>query len=59
MSWQNTLRVLADNKELIPEFYTDCSFLINAAHCDLGTDHLGVKVYDVELPPWATTVREF
>lgn len=59
MTYQNTLKVLVDNKELIPEFYCDCSFLVNSQRVDLGTDHLGEKVENVELPPWASTVRKF
>lgn len=62
VSWQNGLKVLTDNKELIPEFYVEScisSVLLNEDECELGTDHLGERVNDVELPPWASTPRDF
>lgn len=30
MTWQNGLKVLSDNKELVPEFFFDPSFLVNS-----------------------------
>lgn len=59
ISWQNGLKTLCDNKELIPEFFYETQFMKNIDEVDLGTDHLGEKVNDVELPPWATSVRDF
>jgi len=55
MSWYNGLKVLADNKELIPEFYFgDGSFLKNINQVELGLNHLEEKVGDVTLPKWAS-----
>lgn len=46
--------MLADNKELIPEFYLgDGLFLKNINYVELGLNHLEEKVNDVTLPPWA------
>ena len=60
MSWTNCLKVISDNKELIPEFYFgDGSFLLNEQKSDLGENHLGTKVGDVMLPPWATNSQDF
>ena len=60
MSWHNSLKVLADNKELIPEFYLgDGSFLKNLNSLDLGLNHLEEKVTDVTLPPWAESPLDF
>jgi factor associated with neutral sphingomyelinase activation len=43
LSWAGgCLKVLADNKELIPD------------GAELGRNHLDLKVEDVTLPPWAT-----
>jgi factor associated with neutral sphingomyelinase activation len=54
MSWYNGMKVLADNKELIPEFYFgDGLFLKNINMVELGLNHLEEKVHDVTLPPWA------
>jgi len=53
------LNSLADNKELIPEFFYDQTFLVNSHDAELGFDHLNRKVNDVELPPWAESPREF
>lgn len=40
LSWYNCLKALADNKELIPEFYFgDGSFLLNLNNADLGLNH--------------------
>ena len=54
MSWYNGLRVLADNKEIIPEFYFgDGSWLKNLNQVELGLNHLEERVNDATLPPWA------
>lgn len=53
---------MTDFKELIPEFYDieqDGNFLINNLHIDFGFRHNGVKVADVELPPWAENPSDF
>ena len=45
------MKVLADNKELIPEFFLgDGLFLNNINHVELGLNHLEEKVGDVSLP---------
>ena len=59
MTWQNGLKVLSDNKELVPEFFFDPSFLINNFDADLGLNHLEVSVQNVELPAWAENPRDF
>lgn len=60
MSWYNGLKVLADNKELTPEFYLgDGSFLKNLNHTELGLNHLEERVDDVNLPQWASSHQEF
>lgn len=52
--------MLSDNKELIPEFYLgDGSFLVNHLQAELGENHLGLKVDDVELPEWASNPADF
>ena len=54
------MKVLADNKELIPEFFLgDGLFLYNLNNVELGLNHLEEKVGDVSLPPWAKNVEEF
>ncbi len=55
LSWAGgCLKVLADNKELIPEFfYGDGGFMRNVNGAELGRNHLDLKVEDVTLPPWA------
>ena len=59
-SWKNCLDILADNKELIPEFYIgDGSFLLNSTGADLGLDHMNDPVADVTLPDWATDPADF
>lgn len=46
---------MADNKELIPEFYFgDGSFLLNKFDAKLGTNHIGENVNHVGLPDWTT-----
>ena len=44
---------LQDVKELIPEFYSFPTFLVNSNNLDFGVTQNGVVVGDVELPPWA------
>ena len=38
------MKVLSDNKELIPEFFFDPSFLVNHFDADLGLNHLDQSV---------------
>jgi factor associated with neutral sphingomyelinase activation len=60
ITWQNCQNVLADNKELIPEFYLgDGSFLNNSMNADLGTNHMQDKVNHVGLPDWANSNAQF
>ena len=42
-----------DCKELTPEFYTACDFLINLDKTEFGTKQDGTKVDSVMLPVWA------
>lgn len=59
-SWFNGLQVLADNKEVIPEFYFgDGSFLRNLNSLELGLNHLEEHVTHTNLPPWASSHRDF
>lgn len=54
------MNVLADNKELTPEFYFgDGSFLVNKTNLELGLNHLQQKVNDVTLPQWASSPQDF
>jgi len=54
------LNVLADNKELIPEFFFgDGSFMKNKCHLELGLNHMQKKVNDVNLPSWASSHQDF
>ena len=60
MAWHNGMRVLADNKELIPEFYLgDGMWMRNVNNVELGLDHREQKVGDVVLPAWAKSSQEF
>ena len=59
-TWQNQMKHLSDNKELIPEFYVgDGSFLVNNLDADLGDNHLGQRGSDVTLPDWAKDPQDF
>lgn len=51
---------MADVKELIPEFFYQPEFLLNANRFDLGRKQSGVVLDDVVLPAWAKNdPREF
>eukprot|EP00457_Paulinella_chromatophora_P007602 gb/GEZN01007626.1/.p1 GENE.gb/GEZN01007626.1/~~gb/GEZN01007626.1/.p1 ORF type:complete len:427 (-),score=58.17 gb/GEZN01007626.1/:119-1399(-) len=50
---------VADVREVIPEFYTDPSFLVNEQNLDLGIKQDGERVGDVRLPPWAADPADF
>jgi hypothetical protein len=58
-AWESVQTVQMDFRELIPEFFTLPSFLLNADGFDLGTLSDGRFVNDVVLPPWAQNAREF
>jgi factor associated with neutral sphingomyelinase activation len=58
--WRNVNENQADVKELTPEFYSlDPSFLVNSLQLDLGTKQNSEKVWDVKLPPWASSHEDF
>ena len=52
-AFKNCTTSVADVKELIPEFYYLPSFLENECDHAFGVLQSGVKVDQVELPPWA------
>ncbi|RNF05917.1 putative neurobeachin/beige protein [Trypanosoma rangeli] len=52
-SFQSCVNGPADCKELMPEFFFDGMFLVNANHCGFGEKSDGTVVNDVKLPPWA------
>eukprot|EP00051_Salpingoeca_urceolata_P022257 m.358163 g.358163 ORF g.358163 m.358163 type:complete len:945 (-) comp19945_c1_seq18:166-3000(-) len=59
-TWDNVLTGAADVKELIPDFYMPPGqFLANVNALDLGATQDGVRVSDVELPPWASSAEDF
>lgn len=52
---------MSDFKELIPEFYDttqEGKFLVNNMGINFGYRYNGMKVGDVELPPWATNAKD-
>ncbi|PAA57784.1 hypothetical protein BOX15_Mlig029130g3 [Macrostomum lignano] len=53
-SWRLSSKLSdSDVKELIPEFFCLPEFLINSEELDFGVKQSGVRVDNVELPPWA------
>ena len=46
---------IADSKELIPEFYNGCEFLVNISEMEAENSELA----DVELPRWASDFHGF
>lgn len=60
--FKNCLNNMSDFKELIPEFYDveqEGKFLVNQMGIHFGYRHNGMKVGDVELPPWAESPKHF
>lgn len=58
--YKNCLNNMSDFKELIPEFYDTTQegrFLVNEMGINFGYRYNGLKVGDVELPPWAKDAR--
>ncbi|XP_070575197.1 protein FAN-like isoform X2 [Ptychodera flava] len=60
-TWQNCLTGATDFKELIPEFFqiSEADFLLNKQNLTLGTRQDGLKLHNVELPPWAKDSVDF
>ncbi|RZB38733.1 protein FAN-like [Asbolus verrucosus] len=59
--FKNCQTNMSDFKELIPEFYDVAqggNFLVNNLGINFGYRHNGVKVGDVELPPWADSPQD-
>uniref|UniRef100_A0A1I8HBZ6 PH domain-containing protein n=1 Tax=Macrostomum lignano TaxID=282301 RepID=A0A1I8HBZ6_9PLAT len=53
-SWRLSSKLSdSDVKELIPEFFCLPEFFINSEELDFGVKQSGVRVDNVELPPWA------
>jgi hypothetical protein len=46
-------------KELIPEFFDQCSFLRNSQGLDFGVKANGKPIGDVKLPEWASSPEDF
>lgn len=60
--YKNCQTNMSDFKELIPEFYdvkTEGNFLMNMLGINFGYRYNGLKVGDVELPPWAESPKHF
>lgn len=61
-TWLNVMNGAADYKELVPEFYEGSGeFLTNYLGVDFGRRSTDTRpsVGDVQLPPWASSPREF
>ncbi|XP_040571952.1 protein FAN [Lepeophtheirus salmonis] len=61
-TWINVTTHQSDFKELIPEFYNtegNGDFLLNSKNVDFGTRYTGKRVGNVELPPWASSPKDF
>ncbi|CAG9318285.1 NSMAF_2 [Blepharisma stoltei] len=56
-SWNSSIKMIGDNKELIPEFYSrNPDFLLNLNDMELTNDE---KLSDVEIPPWSRDANSF
>ncbi|KAF0774336.1 hypothetical protein AaE_001964, partial [Aphanomyces astaci] len=51
--WNMCNSSMSEVKELTPEWFSTPAFLRNVHQYDFGTRQDGIKVGDVELPPWA------
>ena len=59
-AWESCTSSIMDFRELIPEFFYLPYFLVNENENDLGVIRsTGARVWDVELPPWADSPRDF
>ena len=60
-TWQNVLNGASDYKELVPEFYSgEGDFLVNYLGINFGQRSSDARpVQDVDLPPWASSPKEF
>ena len=59
-AWESCTSSIMDFRELIPEFFYLPDFLVNENQNDLGIIRsTGARVWDVELPPWADSPRDF
>uniref|UniRef100_A0A1I8FC66 BEACH domain-containing protein n=1 Tax=Macrostomum lignano TaxID=282301 RepID=A0A1I8FC66_9PLAT len=57
-SWRLSSKLSdSDVKELIPEFFCLPEFFINSEELDFGVKQSGVRVDNVELPPWPPMIR--
>eukprot|EP00796_Vickermania_ingenoplastis_P010593 gene10593-7359_t len=52
-TYHSCVYVSSDTKELVPAFYENADFLLNADKIQFGVREDGVPVDDVVLPPWA------
>jgi hypothetical protein len=57
-AWRSVTPQPNDFHKLVPEFFFQPEFLVNANGFDLG-DADGVRLNDVALPPWADTALDF
>jgi hypothetical protein len=58
-AWRSASTSDADIKELVPQFFTDATFLRNEGGLALGFKQDGTLVDDVLLPPWAADADAF
>ena len=59
-TWNNVYQGATDYKELVPEFYgAEGDFLVNFLGIDFGHRSDGRHVQDVQLPPWASSPKDF
>jgi hypothetical protein len=58
-AWEHNTTLLSEVKELTPEWFMLPDFLRNINKFDFGEMQNGLRVHDVELPPWASSPEEF